>query len=108
MSDTTDFFSFCSIKSLQCTDKNIKNKISIAIFLPRVLMYQKRQISLPVVYKTADQKRETGNDCDVISGLKVSGKTDFSDSFLFSHKQRTFVPFLGQLISSRFCTPPEV
>ena len=31
-------------------------KISIAIFLPRVLMYQKRQISLPVGYKTARSK----------------------------------------------------
>ena len=35
-----------------------KEKFSIAIFLPRVLMYQKRQISLPAGYKTA---RETKN-----------------------------------------------
>ena len=46
-----------------------KKKISIAIFLPRDLMYQKRQISLPVGYKTARPKTETGNDYDVISGL---------------------------------------
>ena len=46
----TDFFN-CSIKSPQCTDMYSKEKFSIAIFLPRVLMYQKRQISLPVGYK---------------------------------------------------------
>ena len=34
-----------------------KDKFSIAIFLPRVLMYQKRQISLPV----GVQNRETKN-----------------------------------------------
>ena len=33
-----------------------KKRFSIAIFLPRVLMYQKRQISLPVGYKTARPK----------------------------------------------------
>ena len=101
-------------------------------------MYQKREISLPVGYKTADQKQVTGNDCDVISGLEVSGKTDFSDIFLLCYKQRTFVPFLANLLAhnkkndrnlfsaklkvlkwlhnhsqslllvSRFCTPPKV
>ena len=45
--------------------------------------------------KPREEKQETGNDCDVISALEVSGKTDFSDIFLFSYKQRTFVPFLG-------------
>ena len=44
-------FFTCSIKSPQCTDKYSKKKSSIAIFLTRVLMYQKRQISLPVGYK---------------------------------------------------------
>ena len=29
----------------------------MAIFLPRVLMYQKREISLPVRYKTARHRR---------------------------------------------------
>ena len=51
----TDFF-ICSIKSLQCTDKYSQNTISIAIYFPRVLMHQKRQISLPVGYKTAIPK----------------------------------------------------
>ena len=50
-----DFF-IGSIKSPQCTDKYNKKVSSIAIFLPRVLMYQKRQISLPVGYKTASPK----------------------------------------------------
>ena len=51
---TTDFFFICSIKSPQCTDKKIY--YSIAIFLPGVLMDQKREISLPVGYKTAKPK----------------------------------------------------
>ena len=51
--------------------------------------------------KLRDQKQETGNDCDVISGLKVSGKTDFSDIFLFSYKQCTSVPFFGEFIGSQ-------
>ena len=46
----------CSIKSPQCTDKCSKKNFSTAIFLPRVLTYQKRQISLPVGYKTAGPK----------------------------------------------------
>ena len=63
----------------------------IAIFLFRVLMWQKQQISLSVGYKTARLKQETGNDCDVISGLQASRKTDFSDIFLFSYNQRTII-----------------
>ena len=51
----TDFF-ICSIKSLQCADKCSETIFSIAIFLPRVLMCQKRQISLSVGYKTATSK----------------------------------------------------
>ena len=88
--------------------------------------------------KSRDQKQGTENDCDVNSGLQALRKTDFSDVFLFFHKQRTIVPFLSKLISSqendweicfsrglkswidvtivpsplllvsRFCTPPEV
>ena len=52
----TDFFFISSIKSPQCTDKNEKKNYSIAIFLPRVLIDQKREISLPVGYKTAKPK----------------------------------------------------
>ena len=50
-------FFICSIKSPQCTDMYSEEKFSIAIFLRRVLMYQKRQISLPVRYKAARSKR---------------------------------------------------
>ena len=53
----TDFL-ICSIKLPQCTDKNSKTNILIAIFLAGVLMYQKRQISLPLGYKTARPKTE--------------------------------------------------
>ena len=49
-------FFICSIKSPQCADKCSKNYFSIAIFLPRVLMCQKRQISLPVGYKIETPK----------------------------------------------------
>ena len=35
---------------------SVEKKFSIAIFLPRVLMRQKRQISLPAGYKTATPK----------------------------------------------------
>ena len=41
-------FFICSIKSPQCTDKCSKEYFSMANFLPRALMYQKCQISLPV------------------------------------------------------------
>ena len=51
--------------------------------------------------KPRDQKQETGNVCDIISGIQASRKSDFSDIFLFSYKQRTFVPFLSELISSQ-------
>ena len=51
--------------------------------------------------KTARPKQETGNDCDVISGFLSFGPWEkkFPDVFLFSYKQRTFVPFLGELVS---------
>ena len=91
----TDFFIWL-IKSPECTDKNSKRKKNlIAIFFPCVLMSQKCQISLLAGYKTA--RRETGNECDVISGLTVSGKTDFFDIFLFSYTQCTFVPFFWRI-----------
>ena len=37
-------------------------------------MNQTREISLPVGYKSARPKQETGNDYDVILGLEVLGK----------------------------------
>ena len=49
-------FFICSIKSPQCADKCSKKFFSIAIFLNRVLMCQKHQISLPVGYKTVRPK----------------------------------------------------
>ena len=49
-----DFF-ICSIKSPQCADKLV-NFFFDSDFLPRVLMCQKHQISLPVGYKTARPK----------------------------------------------------
>ena len=73
----TDFF-----YSPQCTGMYSKEKFSIAIFLPCVLIYQIHEISLPVGYKTMRPKQETGNDCDVISGLQALRKTDFSVIFL--------------------------
>ena len=68
---------FCSIKSPQCTDMYSKEKFLIAIFLTRVLMYQKRQISLPVGSKPRDLKHDTANDCDVISGFRLREKQIF-------------------------------
>jgi len=52
--------------------------------------------------KPRDQKQETENECDVISGLRTSRKTDFSEISLFSYKGRTIVPFPGKLISSQW------
>ena len=68
-------------------DMYSKEKFPIAIFLPRVLMYQKRQISLPVGYKTARSKTGTWNDCDVISGLQASRKADFLVIFVLCSDQ---------------------
>ena len=51
----TDFFLFARL-NVPNVLISIAKKISIAIFLPRVLMYQKSQISLPVGYKTARPK----------------------------------------------------
>ena len=73
-----DFF-VCWIKSPLSTDNNSK-KNSKAIFLPRVLMYQKREISLPAGYKTARPKR---------------ADWECSNIYLLSNKQRTFANFLA-------------
>ena len=51
-------FFICLIESIQCFDKESKKNFSIAIFLPRVLTCQKREILLPVSYKTALAKTE--------------------------------------------------
>ena len=75
------FFS-CSIKSPQCNDK--QKIYSMAIFLPCVLMNQNVKFHFRWGTKPRDQKLETENDCDVISGLQASRKTDFYDIFLFS------------------------
>ena len=49
--------------------------------------------------KPRDQKQGTGNDCDVNSGLQASRKTDFSDVFLFSHKQPLLYHFLANWLA---------
>ena len=49
--------------------------------------------------KPRDQKQETGNDCDVNSGLQASRKTDFSDVFLFSHKNALLYHFLANWLA---------
>ena len=41
--------------------------------------------------KPCNQKQETGNDCDVISGLQASRKIDFSNIFLFSYKNNALL-----------------
>ena len=121
----TDFVFICSIKSPQCTDKNIKKKLSIAIFLPRVLTYRKTWNFT----SCGVQNRETGNDCDVISGLKVSQSKQISPTFCyFLINNARLYPFLAnwlahhkkmtekseasspEMMSSSllFCTPPQV
>ena len=69
----TDFF-ICSIKSPQVTDKYSKKVFSIAIFLSRVLMYQKHQISLPVGYKTVRPKTGLGTIVTSIQDSKPRKK----------------------------------
>ena len=54
----SEIFFICLIESIQCFHKESKKIFSIAIFLPRVLTCQKREISLPVSYKTALAKTE--------------------------------------------------
>ena len=52
----TDLFLFARLNLPNVLVSVAKKKISMPIFLPRVLMCQKRQISLPVGYKTATPK----------------------------------------------------
>ena len=54
----SDICFICPIKSPKCTDKYSKKTYSIVIVLPRVLIYQKREISLSVGYKTARPRNE--------------------------------------------------
>ena len=75
-------FFICSIKSPQCTDKYSKKVFSIAIFLFRVLMYQKHQISLPVGYKTETKNRGLGTIATSIEDSKPRKK---QSSPTFSH-----------------------
>ena len=109
----------------------------MAIFLPVFWCTKSVKFHFRWGTRPRDQKQETGNDCDVISRIQASRKTDFSDISYFSFKQRTILPFLSELISSqyendwkicfsrslksipsvipsvlflvsRFCTPPEM
>ena len=74
----TDLFFICSIKSPQCADRNSK-KISRAPDFPSPCV----DIPKPWNFTSGGiQNQATGSDCDVISGLDVSGKKDFSDIFL--------------------------
>ena len=52
----TDFFLFARLNLPNVLISVAKKKFSIAILLPLVLMCQKRQMSLPVGYKTATPK----------------------------------------------------
>ena len=124
------FFTICSIKSPQCTDKNSKkyfdsNFPSLCFDEPKGSNFTSGSVQN---CKTTNRRL---NDCDVISGLEVLGK---QISPTFSYKQFTFVPFFGKFISSqsennwesfkswnditiipsllflvsRFCTPPKM
>ena len=48
-------FFICTVKSPQCTDKYTEKTFD-SDFLPRVLMYQKFEIALPMGCKTARPK----------------------------------------------------
>ena len=124
----------CSIKSPKCTDKYSKKIFSIAITLPSVLMYQKRQISLLVGYKTTRPK--TGDWEWLWRHFRTSSfvKNRFLRHFLISYKNALLYHFLAYWLAhnenlteksvfceawspemtsqsfpvSCFCTPPEV
>ena len=96
------FFLICSIKSPHCTDiKHSRKKFDSDFPSPCIDVPKTRNFRVRRGTKSRDQNQETENVCDVISGLQASRKTDFSDIFLFSYKQRTFVPFLSELIRSQ-------
>ena len=79
----TDFFFICSIKSPQCADKCSKKVFSIAIFLSRVLMYQKHQIST----SGGVQNRETKNRGlgTIMTAIQVSKPREKQISPTFSY-----------------------
>ena len=71
-----DFF-ICSIKSPQCTDKYSKKNFdsylpSLCFDVPKTWNFTSgRGVG---GYKTVGPKQETGNECDIISGLQASRK----------------------------------
>ena len=92
----TDFFLICLIKSPQCTDKYSKEKFSIGISFLVFWCTCTKSVKFHFQWgtKSRDQKQETGNNCDIISGLQGSRKTDFSDIFLFLINNALFYHFL--------------
>ena len=89
----TDFF-ICSIKSPQCTERNNK-KYFDSDFPSLCFDEPKRQISLPAGYKTA----RPGNDCDLISGLKLLGKQIFPTFPYFLLNSALLYHFLANLFA---------
>ena len=73
----------CSIKSPQCTDKNSNfffdsDSPSLCFDVQKASNFTSGGV----------QKQDTRNDCDVISGLQASRKTDFSNVFLIFVKNK--------------------
>ena len=67
----TGFFFFITRFNLRYALIRIVKKKVIAIFLFRVLMYQKREISLPLGYKTARPKTVDFEWPDVLARILV-------------------------------------
>ena len=98
----TNFFFICSIKSRQCTDKysKISHFFSTAIFLSRVLMYQKRQISLPVGYKTTRRKnRRLGTYVTSFQDFKLREKQISATFSYFLINNALFYHFLANWLA---------
>ena len=85
-------FFICSVKSTQSTDKYRKKFFSITIFL--VLMYQKRQISLLVGYKTARPKIGDWEWMRRQFRTSSLAKNRFLRNFLISYKNALLYHFL--------------
>ena len=96
----TDFFLFARL-NLPTALISIAKKFFDSDFLSPCFDVPKASNFTSGGLKNCETNQETGNDCDVISGLQASRKTDLSDIFLFSYKQRTIVPFFSELISSQ-------
>ena len=75
------FYMLDKIFTIYCIEK----KYLVAIFLPHVLILNTKTVKFHFRWGTKlwDQKQKNENDYDIISGLKVSGKTDFSDIIIF-------------------------